>query len=47
MVQVMQRMLCDHGVFPHEVLRLPMRELFVIHALLQKESNELKQMSKK
>lgn len=40
-------MLCDHGVFPHEILRLPMRELFVIHALLGKESDELQKMSKK
>ena len=47
MVQIMQRMLCDHGVFPHEILKLPMRELFVIHALMDKESKELQKMSKK
>lgn len=39
---VMQRMLCDHGIFPHEVMKLPIREVMVIHALLEKESKELK-----
>lgn len=43
MTQVMQRMLCDHGVFPHEILKLPVKELLIIHALLVKESEELKQ----
>lgn len=42
LTQVMQRMLCDHGIFPSEIVKLPPRELIVIHALLVKESEELK-----
>jgi hypothetical protein len=42
LTQVMQRMLCDHGVFPSEILKLPRREIMVIHALLTKESREIK-----
>ena len=40
----MQRMLCDHGVFPHEVMRLSVRERVLRSELLMKESRELEKL---
>ena len=45
-VQLMQRMLCDHGIFPHEVMNLPLRERLLMSALITKESKELEAMRK-
>lgn len=45
-VQLMQRMLCDHGIFPHEVMNLPLRERLLMSALITKESKELDTMRK-
>jgi hypothetical protein len=35
-------MLTEHGVFPHEVVSLPLREKLVIKALLEKHGKEIK-----
>nr|DAM39189.1 MAG TPA: hypothetical protein [Caudoviricetes sp.] len=42
----MQRMLCDHGIFPHKVMNLPIRERMLMSALIMKESKELEAMRK-
>jgi hypothetical protein len=33
-------MLTEHGVFPHEVLDLPLREKLVMHELIKRQSKE-------
>lgn len=44
MVQLCQRMLCDHGIFPKEVLKRSTKEKILMKALLEKESKELKRL---
>ena len=43
----MQRMLCDHGVFPHVILNLSLKERILMCELLKKESKELDKLSGK
>lgn len=42
-VQLCQRLLCDHGRFPHEVLSLPLKEKMLMHQLYAKELKECKE----
>jgi hypothetical protein len=35
-------MLTEHGVFPHEVLDLPIREKLIMKALLERQAKENK-----
>jgi hypothetical protein len=37
-------MLTEHGVFPHEVVALPLREKLVMKALLEKRGKENKRL---
>ncbi len=39
-VQLCQRLLCDHGRFPHEVLNLPLKEKLLMQNLYEKELKE-------
>ena len=41
-VVLCQKMLCDHGIFPNEVVKRPLKERMLMLALLKKESKELK-----
>lgn len=45
-VQLCQRLLCDHGRFPHEVLSLPLKEKMLMHQLYAKELKEYKEETK-
>ena len=45
-VVLCQRMLCDHGIFPYEVIRRPFKERLLMLELLKNESKELKGRSK-
>jgi hypothetical protein len=38
-------MLTEHGVFPHEVLNLPLREKLIMKALIDKQAKENKRMN--
>ena len=40
-------MLCEHGVFPHEVLNLPFREKLIMFELIKKDSKEKKKLMEK
>ncbi len=42
MVQLCQRMLCDHGIFPCDVLNRSLKERLIMSALLIKEAREIK-----
>lgn len=46
-VQLCQRMLCDNGVFPSEVMNRPLRERIFMNELYQKESQEIEKRRKK
>lgn len=45
-VQLMQRMLCDHGIFPSEVMNLRIQERILMAALLEKEHKEIKEKTR-
>ena len=45
-VQLCQRLLCDHGRFPHEVLSLPLKEKMLMHQVYAKEAKEYKEETK-
>ena len=45
-VQLMQRMLCDHGIFPSEVMNLRIQERLLMAALLEKEHKEFKEKTR-
>lgn len=40
-------MLTEHGVFPHEVVDLPLREKLFMFELLKKADKELEKLRKK
>ena len=42
-----QRMLCDHGIFPSEVAKRPLKEKLLMHALYAKEDKEVKERMRK
>lgn len=42
-IRLMQRMLCDHGIFPSEIMNLRMQERLLMAALLEKEHKEIKE----
>lgn len=42
-VQLCQRLLVDHGVFPHEVTHLPLKEKLFMAELYRKEEKEAKE----
>lgn len=46
-VRLMQRMLCDHGIFPSEVMNLRINERLLMDALLEKESQEIKEQTRR
>ena len=46
-VRLMQRMLCDHGIFPSEVMKLRINERLLMAALLEKESQEIKEQTRR
>lgn len=41
--QLCQRLLVDHGVFPHEVMYLPLKEKLFMTELYRKEEKEVKE----
>lgn len=45
--QLCQRMLCDHGIFPSEVMNRPLKERILMSELLVKESKEIKERIKR
>ena len=45
-VQLMQRMLCDHGIFTCDVMNLRIQELLLMAALLEKEHKEIKKKTR-
>ena len=45
-VQLCQRMLCDHGVFPREVLDLALKERVFMSLLYRKEHKEIEEAKK-
>ena len=45
-VQLMQRMLCDHGIFPSEVMNLRIQGRLLMAALLEKEHKEIKEKTR-
>ena len=45
-VQLMQRMLCDQGIFPSEVMNLRIQERLLMAALLEKEHKEIKKKTR-
>ncbi len=42
-IRLMQRMLCDHGIFPSEVMKLRVQERLLMAALMEKEHKEIKE----
>ena len=40
-------MLCDHGIFPYEVAKRPLKEKLFMHELYQKEIKEANERIKK
>ncbi len=46
-VRLMQRMLCDHGIFPSEVMNLRINERLLMAALLEKEHKEVKEQTER
>ena len=42
-VQLCQRMLCDHGVFPREVLDRPLKERIFMKLLYEKEHRDFEE----
>ncbi|HIQ73295.1 MAG TPA: hypothetical protein IAA51_02630 [Candidatus Cottocaccamicrobium excrementipullorum] len=42
-VQLCQRMLCDHGIFPLDVVTRPLRERLLMSKLFEKEKKELEE----
>lgn len=40
-------MLCEHGVFPHDVINIDIREKLIIKALLDREAKEREKIRKK
>ena len=45
-VQLCQRMLCDHGVFPREVLNRSLKERIFMSLLYRKEHKEFEEAKK-
>lgn len=45
-MQVLQRLLCDHGRFPSEVLKCSFRELKLMAELMKKEAKEFKEAAR-
>ena len=45
-VQLCQRMLCDHGVFPQEVLDRALKERIFMSLLYRKEHKEIEEARK-
>ena len=42
-IRLMQRMLCDHGIFPSEVMKLRVQERLLMADLMEKEHKEIKE----
>jgi hypothetical protein len=40
-------MLCEHGVFPHEVLELSHREMLIMNELIKKDTKEKREAMRK
>lgn len=45
-VQLCQRMLCDHGVFPREILNRSLKERIFMSLLYRKEHKEFEEAKK-
>jgi hypothetical protein len=40
-------MLCEHGVFPHEVLELSYREMLIMNEFIKKDTKEKREAMRK